>query len=199
MHFQEPAVNLKLSLIALAAASALCAPAAFGANPELKLPNFSHLHGVASDSTDITIDGFLLRIAKKFAQVDHGMDPQGAAAMELIQDIKSVRVRNFTFDTDNAYSRADIESVRKQLRAPGWSSLVTVHKRNGAEDVDVYVCLEGEKIMGLAVIASEPREFTIVNIVGSIDLARISQLGGEFGIPELDENETVENKSSENL
>ena len=196
-------MNLKLSLIALAAASALSAPAAFGANPELKLPNFSHLRGVASDSTDITIDGFLLRIAKKFAKPEDESNPQDRAALQLLQDIKSVRVRNFTFDSDNAYSRADIESVRKQLRAPGWSSLVTVHKRDGGEDVDVYVCLEGEKVKGLAVIAAEPREFTIVNIVGSIDLANISQLGGEFGIPELDEKENDVEKSdntvSENL
>ena len=199
MHIQEPAVNPKVSFIALAAAATLWAPAAFGANPELKLPNFSHLRGVASESTDITIDGFLLRIAKRFAKADHDMDPQGAAAMELIQDIKSVRVRNFTFDSDNAYSRADIENVRKQLRAPGWSSLVTVHKRgDDAEDVDVYVCMENEKVTGLAVVAAEPREFTIVNIVGSIDLARISQLGGEFGIPELEDDNKVESSTSDN-
>ena len=113
-------MNLKLTFVALAAASALFAPAAFGAapDPELKIPNFSHLRGIASDSTDITIDGFLLRIAKKFAKADHDMDPEGAAAMELIQDIKSVRVRNFTFDTDNAYSRADIESELPPIANP---------------------------------------------------------------------------------
>ena len=55
--------------------------------------------------------------------------------------------------------------------------------------MDVYVCLEDDKVRGLAVIASEPREFTIVNIVGSIDLDKISQLEGEFGIPSMSENE----------
>ena len=50
-----------------------------------------------------------------------------------------------------------------------------VHKRDPHEDVDVYVCMEGDKVKGLAVIASEPREFTIVNIVGSIDLDKIAQ------------------------
>jgi hypothetical protein len=39
---------------------------------------------------------------------------------------------------------------------------------------------------GLAIIASEPREFTIVNIVGSIDLAKLHRLEGKFGIPRLD-------------
>jgi len=95
---------------------------------------------------------------------------------------------NFTFDSDDAYSRSDIDSVRKQLQGPGWSALVQVHKREPREDVDVYVCLEDEKVKGLAVIASEPREFTIVNIVGSIDLDKIAQLEGQFGIPEMSEN-----------
>ena len=100
--------------------------------------------------------------------------------LALLQDIKSVRVRNFTFDTDDAYSQADIDSVRKQLQGPGWSALATVHRREPREDVDVYVCLEDDKIKGLAVIASEPREFTIVNIVGSIDLDKIAQLEGRI-------------------
>lgn len=42
------------------------------------------------------------------------------------------------------------------------------------------------KIAGLVVIAAEPREFTIVNIVGPIDLDQLSSLGGQFGIPKVD-------------
>ena len=41
------------------------------------------------------------------------------------------------------------------------------------------------KILGLAVIASEPREFTIVNIVGSIDIDKLAKLEGQFGIPRV--------------
>jgi hypothetical protein len=40
--------------------------------------------------------------------------------------------------------------------------------------------------MGLAIIAAEPREFTIVNIVGSIDLEDLHKLEGKFGVPNLD-------------
>ncbi len=42
----------------------------------------------------------------------------------------------------------------------------------------------GGKAQGLAVIASEPREFTIVNIVGNIDLEQLHDLEGNFGVPE---------------
>ncbi|HYJ42094.1 MAG TPA: DUF4252 domain-containing protein [Steroidobacteraceae bacterium] len=171
---------------ALAAATALALPVAgFGVEPELNIPNFSHLKHKATESVDVTLDGFLMRIAQKFA-ASHAAEEAHDEAISILQDIKSVRVRNFTFDSDNAYSMADIDSVRKQLKAPGWSALVQVHRRDN-EDVDVYVCLEDDKVKGLAVIASEPREFTIVNIVGSIDLDKISQLEGEFGIPRMSE------------
>ena len=182
-------MTIKRLAAVLAATLALALPVAgFGVEPELNLPNFSHLRGKATDSTDITIDGFLMRIARKFA-ANHAADNAHDQALSLLQDIKSVRVRNFTFDSDDAYSQKDIDGVRKQLQGPGWSALATVRKREPREDVDVYICLENDKVMGLAVIASEPREFTIVNIVGSIDIDKIGQLEGEFGIPSMSENE----------
>jgi hypothetical protein len=188
MHIQEPPVKFKAFAAALAATTLALPIPGFGVEPELDLPNFSHLRLKATDSVDVTLDGFLMRIAKKFAAT-HAGDDAHDEALSLLQDVKSVRVRNFTFDSDNAYSKADIDSVRKQLLAPGWSALVQVHRREAKEDVDVYVCLEDDKVKGLAVIASEPREFTIVNIVGSIDVDKISQLEGEFGIPRMSEQD----------
>ena len=45
-----------------------------------------------------------------------------------------------------------------------------------AQDVDVYVALDDNKVTGFAIVASEPRKFTILNIVGSIDLDQIAKL-----------------------
>jgi hypothetical protein len=105
--------------------------------------------------------------------------------LSILSDIKSLRVRNFEFDSDGAYSRDDVDSVRKQLAAPGWSALAQVHKRDEQEDVDVYVNTDGEKILGLAVVASDPRSFTIVHIVGNIDIDKLAKIEGEFGIPRI--------------
>jgi hypothetical protein len=184
----EPNVKFRSLAAALAAASLFLPAVGLTAGAELRIPDFSHLRSKASESTDITVDGFLMRLARKFA-ASHAADEAHDEAISLLQDIKSVRVRNFTFDSDDAYSKADIDSVRKQLQGPGWSALATVRKREPREDVDVYICLEDGKMKGLAVIASEPREFTIVNIVGSIDIDKIGQLEGEFGIPKMSENE----------
>jgi hypothetical protein len=95
-------------------------------------------------------------------------------------------VRSFKFDTDFAYPKADIEGVRRQLAAPGWSRMVETHSNKENTDVDVYMLVDGGRVQGLAVIASEPREFTIVNIVGNIDLEQLHDLEGNFGVPNLE-------------
>ena len=184
-------MKLRLSIAAVAAATAFALPAnAASADPELRIPDFTHLRSQAVDSVDVTLDGFLMRIARKFAaQAAEGEDGPDAEALGLLEGIQSVRVRTFTFDADGVYSKADIDSVRKQLKGPCWSALVTGHKRDANEDVDVYVCLEDDQIKGLAVIASEPREFTIVNIVGTIDIDKFGKLEGQFGIPRVSQNQ----------
>lgn len=168
------------TLYALAACAVILLPATgSAADPELKIPDFSHLRSTAVDFTDITLDGFLLKLAKKMAA--HEDDE----AVQFLNQIKSVRVREFEFESDNAYSRADLDAVRKQLAGPGWSPLIQQRTREPRSDVDVYLNTAGGKILGIAVIESEPRSFTIVNVVGSIDIDKIAKLEGQFGIPEL--------------
>lgn len=38
---------------------------------------------------------------------------------------------------------------------------------------------------GVAILASEPKSFTVVNIAGPVDLDALSQLGGHFGVPKV--------------
>ena len=64
----------------MAAATALALPVTgLAAGPELKIPDFSHLRHKAVDSVDITLDGFLMRMAKKFAAADADDDDQDEA------------------------------------------------------------------------------------------------------------------------
>jgi hypothetical protein len=46
--------------------------------------------------------------------------------------------------------------------------------------------IDNNQAIGLALIASEPRQFTIVNIIGAIDLDKLHKLEGQFGVPKLD-------------
>ena len=94
-------------------------------------------------------------------------------------------MRKFTFDKDYADPKSDIDGVRRQLAAPGWSQLVGATSKKENTDVNVYLLIDKGQAKSLAIIASEPREFVIVNIVGNIDLEKLHQLEGQFGVPEL--------------
>lgn len=169
-------------LMALVMAALLGQQAARAADAKLALPNFQALESKASETVSITLDSSLIAMAARF--LDSGK-PEDAAARRAIAGITGIYVRSFTFDSDFAYPKADVDSVRRQLSAP-WQQLVQVHSRKEHNDVDVYIRVEGNRANGLAIIASEPREFTVVNIVGSIDLQKLHELEGHFGIPQLD-------------
>jgi hypothetical protein len=179
-------VKLAITVAALAASAALALPApGFARAPELRMPDFAHLRAKASETVDVNVGGFLLALARAFTQEERKHDSD----LRVLDDIQAVKVRSYKFDSDGAYSKADVDAVRAQLKAPEWNALVQVHKRDAEEDVDVYVCVEENKTCGLAVIATQPREFTVVSIVGSIDIDRLAELEGEFGIPKVTQNQ----------
>ena len=149
----------------------------------LKLPEFPTLADKASESVVVTLDQKLLGLGCKWLSED---DPDEARVKKLCTSLAGIYVRNYTFDADYVYPRADIDAVRRQLNAPGWSRIVEARSRHEQSDVNVFMFVEGDEAHGLAIIASEPREFTIVNIVGSIDLEELHDLEGRFGVPELD-------------
>jgi hypothetical protein len=148
---------------------------AFAADPpgQLHLPSFTGLQSKASEVVDITLGTWPLALASKFMNADN---PEDAEIKKVISGIKSIAVRSYEFDSDFVYSQDDVDAVRRQLSAPGWTHLAQVRKRNKAQEVDVYVALTDDQAKGFAVVASEPRKFTILNIVGSIDLEQIAKL-----------------------
>jgi hypothetical protein len=152
---------------------------------KLKIPDFSALGSKATESVNITLSPWLLHIVG--ALVDD-KDADGAATKRLLAGIKSIEVRSYSFATDFAYSSADIDTVRRQLGAPGWTQLVQVHEPN--KDVDMYILIENDQTKGFALIASEPREFTIVNIVGSIKVEDLPKLESHLHLPRVAAGQT---------
>ena len=72
-----------------------------------------------------------------------------------------------------------------QLRSGGWSKIVGVTSKKDGDNVEVYLMMQGDQIEGLAVISAEPKEFTVVNIVGPVNLEKLARLEGQFGVPDL--------------
>jgi len=145
--------------------------------------NFDKLAARASDSVDVSLEGPLLRLGTSFLS---DTDKDQAKIKKLVGGLKGIYVRTFEFKKPGEYSQADVESFRAPLHGPEWQRIVGVHSNEEGETVEVYIRSEAKGIGGLAIIATEPKQLTLVNIVGPIDLDSLSELGGQFGIPEVE-------------
>ena len=149
---------------------------------EIKLPvNLDKLTEKAEESTVVTLDKSTLQLVGKFLDKD---EPE---TRKLFAGLESIYVRSFQFAAEGDYSAADVEAVRSQIQTPPWSRLVGVRSKRGGDNVDVFFKDAGNgQLGGVVVIAAEPRELTIVHIIGTLDPARLADLGGDFGIPRLE-------------
>jgi len=151
-------------------------------DPRIQMGNLDHLATKASQTVDVNIDQRLIQLAAKLLSSE---DREEAEVKKLVNGLKGIYVKSFEFDHVGEYSTADIESIRSQLRSPLWSRLVNVtSKRDGS--VEVYLMLSGDQISGLAVLSTDDKELTVVNIIGPVDLDKLVKLEGQFGIPELE-------------
>jgi hypothetical protein len=146
-------------------------------------PSLDRLADKASEVVDVTMDSSMLQMASKFLS---DKDADQAQAKKIVSGLKGIYVKSFEFENAGEYNMADVEAIRSQLRGPGWSRIVGVKSKKSGDNAEVYLRNENGKITGLTVIATEPKELTIVNIVGTIDPEQISELGGHFGIPKID-------------
>ena len=142
--------------------------------------DFPGLAERAEEVVDVTLDASMLRLAAKFLG---GNDPDEREIRQMINGLQGIYVRSYEFAKDGEYDKSLIDRVKSQL-GPTWKPLVTVRSKT-KENVNIMADVRGDRINGLVIIAAEPREFTVVNIVGDIDIDRLSKLEGEFGIPKI--------------
>jgi Domain of unknown function (DUF4252) len=135
----------------------------------------------ASQTVTVDLNEKVLSLAWKFLSDN---DPDDKKVKELVSGLKGIYVKSFSFENEGQYSDADLESIRSQLRGSAWTKVVNVFSRKDG-NLDVYLMEIGGKINGLALLAADPKEITVVNIVGPVDLEKLTELEGTFNIPEL--------------
>ena len=174
-------ISMLLAAVLLAPSIGLAqsAPAPFS-GARLQLDGLERLTQLASEVVNITVGPEMLSFALPFLD----QDPKQAAVKEMLSNLRGIYVRSFEFTQNTSYT-GELDAIRKQLTAPGWSRLITVDSKEERELVEVYSWREGNASGGLAIVVAEPTELTIVNIVGPIDLAKLGALEGRFGIPRV--------------
>lgn len=150
------------------------------AQPDWKI-DFSALADRAEETVEVKLDGKMLDLASKFLSSENAEEQE---VREIVKGLTGIYIYSFAFDNDWEYDRSIADAVRRQM-GTGWEKMITVRSRT-KENVDIWVRPGTTALDGIFIIAAEPREFTVVNIVGSIDIDKLSRLEGQFGIPELE-------------
>ena len=155
--------------------------AARAQDSRIQMASLDHLATKASQTVDVNIDERLMKMAVRLLS---DKDEDEREVKKLVAGLKGIYVKSFEFDTEGQFVVADLEPIRTQLRGAGWTRMVNItSKREG--NVEVYLQFAGENVNGLAVLVTDDKELTVVNIVGPVDLDKLAQLEGQLGVPEL--------------
>lgn len=147
---------------------------------KLQLDNLDKLSEKAARVTDVTLDGMLLDFAAKIIDKADDGDPDVKQFKDIMKNLKGIYVKSFEFDEASQYSKADVEAIRSQLTAPRWTKIVqSVDKRRNEHD-EIYLLKVGDHVAGVAILVAEPKELTIVNIVGEVPVDKIASLEHHF-------------------
>jgi hypothetical protein len=166
--------------IALFLAAALIAPALAQTSPlPLPAPVEKELASRAANVTEVTLGKNMLAFAAKFME---GKDKDDAAVRQLIQGLDGIYVRDYEFDKAGQYSMDDIEKLRQAFETPEWSPIVREREHKGGESTDVLVKLVNGESHGMFILSAEPKELSIVLILGPIRMKELGEIKGIAGL-----------------
>ena len=167
-------------------------PTARAAMQTFDMKSLDRFEPLATETVNVTLDANMLRMAGKFLSKD---DPDSAKVRKIVAGLKGIYVRSYSFKDEHAYKPEDLNWLRDRMKTPGWSRIVGVKNNKDGENAEVYVHTEGDsKVGGLTLFTTGPKELTVVQILGEIDLDDLNSLSG-VGVPDLGISKTGQKKS----
>jgi hypothetical protein len=139
----------------------------------------------AANVTEVSLGKNMLGFAAKFM---NGKDQDEAATRHLIENLDGIYVRDYEFDKEGQYSIDQIDKLRQYFETTEWTPIVRARERGG-ETTDVLVKMVNGETHGMFVLNVEPKELSIVLILGPVrmeDLGRLKGLGGLGALGAID-------------
>lgn len=128
--------------------------------------NFDAVAAKAREKTEVDLDGSALATLLKTVK--------NQKLGDLASGLTGVFVRNYEFDNSGAFSDRDLEPLRKQVASgSGWTRVVNVKETN--ESTEIYM-FGGGTSPAFLIISAEPKELTVVHVLGTIQIAQLPQL-----------------------
>ena len=138
----------------------------------------------SSNVTEVTLGKNMLAFA---AKIMNGKNDNDAEVRHLIENLDGIYVREYEFDKEGQYSKDEVDQLRKYFETSDWSPVVRERERKSGESTDVMVKLVNGESHGMFILTVEPKELTIVLILGPIKLDELADLKGLSGLGALNE------------
>ena len=136
----------------------------------------------ASNVTEVTLGKNMLAFAAKFMD---GKDKDDQATKRLIEGLDGIYVREYEFDKEGQFSMEEIDKLRQYFETSEWSPIVHERERKSGESTDVMVKLVNGESHGLFILDVEPKDLTIVLILGPVKMDDLGKLKGISGLSSL--------------
>lgn len=173
-----------LKLCSLFTAAVFCVSA-----QQLDFSSLDKLASKASSVNRVSLNQDQLKAAlSMLSGMDKNMDRNSRKNMdglrEMTQNLTGVEVRSFEFDKPGQYKDSDLAAIRQQLGTlKEWSKIID--SKEDGEHSEIYMRTENGKNAGLAVIAAEETEVSVVILKGPASLKDLGSLGGLAGLPSI--------------
>lgn len=163
-------------------AAVLASTAAIAQKSPLLLPPAieKELAARASDVSEVTLDKNMLGFAAKVMK-----DKSDASTRQLIEGLDGIYVRDYEFDKEGQYSMAIVDQLRQAFETPEWSPLVHEHDKKSGEVTYVMMKLVNGQPQGMFILSAEPKELSVVLILGPIRMDQLGALKGLGGLGAL--------------
>jgi uncharacterized protein DUF4252 len=160
----------------------------FAATPavaqQINLQSIDKFAAKAKDKTEVSLDASTLKFASGFLS---NKKAEEASAKQVTDGLKAINVRTYRFYQNGEFTQADLQPIRDQLKTPQWSRVVKESVQDPEnQDTEVWVHRDGNAADGLLILSTKSNEITVVNLVGRLEPGDLGILGGQFGVPKIE-------------
>jgi hypothetical protein len=175
---------MKNRIITFILGAAVVGASAFAQSSQLPAPPpiEKELAARASNVTEVTLGKNMLGFASK---VMNNKDKDETATKHLIEGLDGIYVRDYEFDKEGQFTADEVDQLRKYFETSEWSPMVHERDRKNNESTDVMVKLVNGESHGMFILDAEPKELTIVLILGPIRMDELGELNGVSGLGAL--------------
>jgi hypothetical protein len=159
----------------------LAAPVVYGQPLQIKL--LDELKAKASEVVDLNFNKDMLKLGASFLGSGKQDDPK---IKKLVAGLDSFLIKSFEFDKEGAYSKSDLEDLIHQMGRPGWNLIISTDEKKSRETTRIWIkASTPQEVGGMRLLSAEPKELTIIESIGRINLDDLKDLASMGGVRDV--------------